>query len=149
MDLLPDNLRRLSPVGRLDKDTEGLLLLTNDGTLANRLMHPRYDTPKTYFVRVKGNLLKDEIRRLQKGVRLDDFKTAPVQITRVIEKNNETEFCITLHEGKKRQIRLMLQSVGHRVVFLKRLSQGPLLLGTLKSGKWRDLTPEEIKALKE
>lgn len=148
LDLLPEHLHHLSPVGRLDRDSQGLLLLTNDGALAYRLTHPKFHLDKTYLVRVKGRLSKDHQKELQQGVVIEDHKTAPCRITAVRYNGEITEFHITLHEGRKRQIRLMLKSVGHQVHFLARISIGPLRLGDLKIGQWRYLTDEELKALR-
>lgn len=147
-DLLPENFRKLTTVGRLDKDTEGLLLLTNDGELANRLTHPRFGFDKTYFVRLKGPVTKESLRTIQMGVMLDDGKTSPASIKNVVAKPPFTELSITIHEGRKRQIRRMFDTVACHVVYLKRLSMGPLFLDTLKPGKWRSLTVQELRALK-
>lgn len=148
IDLLPQPLKHLHPVGRLDKDTEGLLLLTNDGELTHRLTHPKFDVDKTYAVRIDGRLTEDQRRRLEKGVVIEDQKTAPAKISHVHGRANGTEFLMAIHEGRKRQIRLMLKSIGHMVTALKRIRQGPLELGSLPVGKFRDLTPDEVKTLK-
>lgn len=149
LDLLPTGLRHLNPVGRLDKNTEGLLIMTNDGELANQLTHPRYDVDKTYVVQIQKKLGPEEQKKLEAGIVVDGEKTAPAKITALKPLKNGCEFLITIHEGRKRQIRLMLAEVGHYVTFLKRIQQGPLALGTLPTGKFRVLTPTEINALKK
>jgi len=149
LDLLPAELRHLHPVGRLDKDTEGLLLLTNDGEMTNKLTHPRYHVEKVYTVRIEGQLKPEEKTRLEKGVIIDGSKTLPAKVSEVNPQGRHTEFLMTIREGRKRQIRLMLEKVGHQVVALKRLQQGPLRLGDLHPGQYRELTQEEIRKLKE
>jgi pseudouridine synthase len=148
MELLPKELRHLRPVGRLDKDTEGLLLFTNDGELANQLAHPAFDVDKTYFARVRGLVAPETAQKLEDGVIIDERKTAPAGVEVVSAREDVSEIRITLHEGRKHQVRLMCDAVGHTVVYLKRLRQGPLELGFLKSGEWRRLTEEEAAQLK-
>jgi len=145
--LLPPNLRHLKPVGRLDKDTEGLLLLTNDGEMANRLAHPSFDVNKTYHVRVNRRMEFREKDRLEQGVVIDKFKTAPAEVTNMNFHAGATEFDLTIHEGHKHQVRLMCHEVGHDVVHLTRIAQGPLKLDTLKVGAMRPLTGEELALL--
>lgn len=135
--------KRLYPVGRLDVDTTGLILLTNDGELANRLTHPRYEVPKTYVARVKGALEKSDLRRLREGIELDDGMTAPAQVKRL----GGEEVELTIHEGRNRQVRRMLDAIGHPVVELKRVKLGPLTLGDLADGEARLLTPAEVERL--
>ena len=147
-DLLPAHLRSLHPVGRLDKDTEGLLLLTNDGALTHRLTHPKHLVDKTYRVRIHGTLKVSDRRLLEKGLILDGHKTAPAKIDNVHSDRDHTVFEMTLREGRKRQIRRMLKQRGYPVVHLKRLSLGPIHLGHLKSGQYRRLRTKEIEALK-
>ncbi|PIW61907.1 MAG: pseudouridine synthase [Candidatus Omnitrophica bacterium CG12_big_fil_rev_8_21_14_0_65_50_5] len=147
-DLLPPQFRNLQPVGRLDKDTEGLLLFTNDGVTAQKLLHPKFEKDKTYQVRVKGKLIAPQKEKLETGVRIRDKHTAPARIRIVQSSDAFTDCLMTIHEGKKRQIRLMMSSVGHPVLELKRLTFGPLELGTLKPGEWRLLTEEEISVLR-
>lgn len=149
LDLLPPHLRHLNPVGRLDKNTEGLLILTNDGDLANRLSHPRYDVDKTYMVRIQKKLKPEERKQIESGFVLDKEKTAPAKVSDVRDLAHGCEFLLTIHEGRKRQIRLMLAKLGHYVTFLKRISQGPLVLGNLPSGKFRVLTESEIRNLRK
>jgi len=146
-DLLPLCYSHLAPVGGLGKDTEGLLLFTNDGDLAYRLTHPKFNVYKKYFVRISGLLKESQKERIQKGVVVDDKKTAPAKIENIIWRGNETELFLTIHEGRKRQIRLMFPQVGHSVVYLRRVMQGPLQLGDLKKGQYRELKDFEVELL--
>lgn len=136
---------RLYPVGRLDADSSGLLLLTNDGELANRLTHPRYEVPKAYVVRLKTPIGDRELKRLQNGVELEDGPTAPTQVKRLSEREIE----IVLREGRNRQVRRMLEAIGNEVVALRRVRFGPLELGKLKEGAARRLSNDEIARLRE
>lgn len=139
---------RLYNVGRLDLNSEGLLLMTNDGVLANRLTHPRYGVEKTYYAVCDGRLTASEAARLTNGVELEDGMTAPARVDAVrTTQCGDTSFLITIHEGRNRQIRRMLEAVGHRTLRLKRERFGPLSLGTLAPGEWRKLSDEEIKKL--
>ncbi len=147
MDLLPGELRHLSPVGRLDRESEGLLILTNDGDLAFKLTHPKFHADKTYQVRVKGELTKEKQAKMESGIMLEGKKTVPCRIQEVKYNGTDTEFKITLNEGRKRQIRMMVKNIGHRVNYLCRLSMGKLPLGDLKKGSWRYLEPQEVKLL--
>lgn len=147
VDLLPASLPRLYTVGRLDKDTEGLLFLTNDGTFSLRLTHPRYKMNKTYLVEVEGELTSAEIARLLKGVRSDGETLHANRIFQVRSQKNTTELRLVLSEGKKRQIRRMMAAVGHPVGRLVRLAVGPVELGNLATSQWRHLTHEEIYEL--
>lgn len=146
-DLLKDIPERLYPVGRLDFNTEGLLLLTNDGEWANRLAHPSHEVEKEYLVKIRGSLSSDKIALLSKGVKLDDGLTAPakIEIIRVLEKN--VWFTITIHEGRFRQVRRMCEAVELPLVKLKRVRYGTVLLGDLKAGEYRLLDPAEAEAL--
>ncbi|MDO8675759.1 MAG: pseudouridine synthase [Candidatus Omnitrophota bacterium] len=148
MDLLPKELHHLVPVGRLDKESEGLLLLTNDGNLAHRLTHPKFHVDKTYTVRVGGELAREKKMRLEHGVVIEGEKTAPCCIRDVQYNGTDTEFRMMIHEGRKRQIRLMLKAVGSHVHYLKRVAVGDLKLGDLKTGAWRYLDPKEVKILR-
>jgi 23S rRNA pseudouridine2605 synthase len=135
---------RLYPVGRLDADTTGLILLTNDGELAHRLTHPSFEVPKTYRATVSGGPVGDPaVRALRDGVRLDDGLTAPAEVRRIGRDTLE----ITIHEGRKRQVRRMCEAVGHRVRRLERIRFGPLELGDLKPGAYRSLPEAELNAL--
>jgi 23S rRNA pseudouridine2605 synthase len=136
---------RLYPVGRLDADSTGLLLLTNDGELANRLTHPRYEVPKTYRARLRAPIADRDLERLRGGVELEDGPTAPAEVRRL----GEREIEVTLREGRNRQVRRMLEAVGNEVVSLRRVSFGPLRLGGLKEGQARRLTDDEIALLRE
>ncbi len=140
---------RLYNIGRLDINSEGLLLMTNDGELAHRMTHPKFSVEKTYFAICDGKLLPSEVASLVNGVTLDDGMTAPARVTHVRPtKTGETSFLITIHEGKNRQIRRMLEAVGHRTLRLKRERFGPLSLGELKPGETRQLTQDELRSLK-
>ena len=142
-DLVPSE-RRLYPVGRLDADTTGLILLTNDGDLANRLVHPRYEVPKTYRARVEPPEVTDRaLSALREGVELEDGRTAPADVRRAGRGVLE----ITLREGRKRQVRRMCEAVGHRLLELERVAFGPLRLEGLPPGEHRLLSPEEVDAL--
>ena len=149
LDLLPAQYRHLYPVGRLDKDTEGLLLLTNDGDTAYKLMHPKFNIDKTYFVEIQGRLKDSDGKRLEEGVLLDSRITASSKITRLKLSGDKTEFHITIHEGRKRHIRRMLSLIRYRVIRLRRIVHGPLILDQLPPGGWRVLTGDEISALKK
>ncbi|MGN0782145.1 MAG: pseudouridine synthase [Christensenellales bacterium] len=145
---LVDVKARLFPVGRLDYDTEGLLLLTTDGQLAQTLTHPSHHIPKTYVARIFGELSEEEEKSLEKGVLLDGALTQPASV-KVVEKDERTSRIeITIFEGRNRQVRRMLESVGKDVEFLKRVSVGELRLGGLSRGKYRFLTEKEINYLK-
>jgi len=148
MDLLPAQYQHLAPVGRLDLDSEGLLLLTNDGDVAHQMTHPRFSVDKTYLVWIGGKLVAEKKRRLEQGVVVDGIKTAPCKVSDLKDHVEQSEFLMTIHEGRKRQVRLMLKAVGCSVRYLKRVAQGPLTLSGLPTGKWRELTPDEIKQLK-
>ena len=148
MDFVKDIHSRVYPVGRLDYDTEGLLLLTNDGDLANKLTHPRNEVSKTYIARISGKLADTEVRQLEKGVMVDGKVTAPA-IVKVLEGDtHHTRVEITIHEGRNRQIKKMFESVGKEVEFLKRVAVGDLHLGGLQRGKYRFLTEKEVNYLK-
>ena len=149
LDLLPPKLRHLHPVGRLDKDTEGLLLLTNDGNLTHRLTHPKFHIDKIYFVRMLGQLSPVNRGKLEKGITLNGEMTRPAKISQLRPQPKHTEFLMTIQEGCKRQIRLMLAACGYKVIYLRRLSHGPLKLGELRKGSWRDLTQQELNDLKK
>ncbi|MFN8222235.1 MAG: pseudouridine synthase [Gaiellales bacterium] len=134
---------RVVPVGRLDFDTTGLLVLTNDGELANRLAHPRYGVEKTYLVEVDGDPAPRAVKALARGVELDDGVTAPAKVRKLAPGLLE----IVLHEGRNRQVRRMCEAVGHPAKTLHRSAYGGLELGTLKPGKWRNLSAAEVERL--
>ena len=140
---------RLFPVGRLDYNTEGLLLLTNDGALANRLMHPRHEVEKEYHVRVRGAVTPEQLASLSRGVRIEDGMTAPARVSVMKTSDNNTWISIAIHEGRYRQVRRMCAAVGLTVVRLKRARYGFLELGALRPGEYRFLSNEEIKALNQ
>jgi 23S rRNA pseudouridine2605 synthase len=145
IDLVPSRGLRLYPVGRLDADSSGLILLTNDGELANRLTHPRFEVAKTYRVRLAGAPLPDgALRRLRSGVQLEDGLTAPARVRRL--KRDVIE--LTIHEGRNRQVRRMCKAVGHAVLELQRTSFGPLRLDGLKEGQHRELAAAEVEGLR-
>lgn len=148
MDLLPKEFSHLYPVGRLDKDTEGLLLLTNNGQLAHTLMHPSFEVDKVYQVEVRGELKENDQRRLEKGIILENQRTAACKIRKVAYRDGTTGFELTLHEGRKRQIRNMLEEIGYPVAALKRIKEGPIELADLAPGKWRALSEPEVNRLK-
>lgn len=139
--------QRIFPVGRLDADTTGLLLLTNDGDLANRLMHPRYEVKKEYIVTVHGSVSESTLQRLATGIELDDGPTAPARVRRLGEKDGITRISIEIHEGRNRQVRRMFAAVGHPVLALHRVRVGPIRLGNLPPGAYRPLTRDEIRRL--
>jgi pseudouridine synthase len=149
MDILPKRLRNLGvvPVGRLDRDTEGLLILTNDGDLGHRLTHPSHETEKEYEAVVSGVPLEASLKRLQEGIRIDGKLTAPARVVSARRIGAGSRVRIVIHEGRKRQVRRMFEAVGHKVLELKRIRVGGLSLGDLPTGQWRELTAREIKAL--
>ena len=151
MDRFRDLPWRLFPVGRLDYDTEGLLLLTNDGDLAQSLTHPSREVDKSYLARVMGTLTEEEVGRLRRGVIMegDDRRTWPAKVRILRTGEIWSEALITIHEGRNRQVRRMIGAVGHRVVLLRRVRFGSVSLGDLKRGDWRELTTEEIRKLKD
>jgi pseudouridine synthase len=148
MDLIPVSMKHLYPVGRLDYDSRGLLLLTNDGDLAFRLMHPRHEIKKVYLVEVKGDPVEESIIKLKKGIFLEGKKTAPARLIKLKSSPDRSLVKIELKEGRKREVRKMCAAVGHPVLDLKRIEFGGLRLDRLKPGKWRDLTSKEIDMLK-
>ena len=139
-----DGGERLFPVGRLDYDTEGMLLLTNDGDFAYWCMHPKHEVPKTYYAIVKGVLRDDALQTLSGGVDIDGERTQSASIDIIYRSSKRTELTITIREGKNRQIKKMFQLAGCRVSYLKRTAIGPLKLGSLMPGQWRNLTPEDM-----
>ena len=148
VDLVPGKDARLFPVGRLDKDTTGLLLLTNDGDLANQLMHPRFEIIKKYRAKVLERLSAREISELESGISLDEARTAPCRVSVISSNERWTLLDIEIHEGKKRQIRRMFKAIGHPVIELARIEFAGLTLGTLKTGEFRRLSQAEVEQLK-
>ena len=150
MDLCRDIGDRIYPVGRLDYNTEGLLLLTNDGDFTYCVTHPAHETEKLYEAYVEGIVEHKTAERLERGVVIDGRKTAPAKAEIIAHKNNSTILELTIHEGRNRQVRKMCSAVGHPVISLKRKAVGSLTLGNLPLGKWRHLRPDEVKkVLKE
>jgi len=147
--LFPHTGRRLFTVGRLDKDTTGLLLLTDDGDFANMLMHPRYHVTKTYVARVSGHPGERSLQRLRDGITLDDGPTRPAEVRRVGSGAGYTDIEVAIREGRKRQVRRMLSAIHAHVQTLQRVSFGPVSLGQLAEGTTRQLTAQEIEALRE
>jgi 23S rRNA pseudouridine2605 synthase len=142
---LVDSPARLYPVGRLDADSTGLILLTNDGELANLLTHPRYEVQKTYRVELRRPPADRDLEQLRRGVELDDGRTVPAQVDRI----GDREIEISIHEGRNRQVRRMAEAVGNEVVRLERVQLGPLELGELRPGEARRLTDDEVRRLWE
>lgn len=148
MDYLPENVGRIFPVGRLDYDTEGLLILTNDGDLAFRLTHPTNEVPKTYMARIAGTMTEKDLNRIRSGIELDGVMTKRCK-AHIVETNKAyTKVHITITEGRNRQVRRMFEAIGRAVEFLKRVSIGKLKLTGLDRGEIRPLTEEEIFYLK-
>ncbi|MBU5345449.1 pseudouridine synthase [Paenibacillus lautus] len=148
-DYLKGIKERVYPIGRLDYDTEGLLLLTNDGEFANLLSHPKYHVPKTYLATVKGVPHGSELDKLRQGIMLEDGMTSPAEVEYkdVDPDNKQSVISITIHEGRNRQVRRMFEAISHPVTRLKRISYGDLLLQNLKRGLYRHLTADEINQL--
>lgn len=148
MDLLPEGVGRVFPVGRLDYDTEGLLILTNDGDLSFRLTHPKSEVPKTYMARIEGTMTEKDLNRIRSGIELDGVLTKKCK-AHIVETNKAyTKVHITITEGRNRQVRRMFEAIGRNVEFLKRVSIGKLKLTGLDRGKTRKLTEMEIAYLK-
>lgn len=147
MDLLPDFGCRIYPVGRLDKDSEGLLLLTNDGSFTNCMTHPSHEYAKVYRVTVRPAVNDDILFNLRNGIEIDGRMTAPCEVTILTEEENRVVLEFILHEGRNRQIRKMCESQGLEVARLKRISIGPVKLGMLKQGDYRELTEQDVKKL--
>ena len=148
-DLVREIPARLYPVGRLDLNTEGLLLLTNDGALANRLAHPRRQVEKTYLVRMRGTLSREALERLEGGILLEDGMTAPARVDKVRTATSHSWFHLTIREGRNRQVRRMCEAVGFQVSRLKRIRIAFLELDELPSGTFRHLSPQEVARLKK
>ncbi len=141
-----DNPSGLFPVGRLDRNTTGVLLLTNDGDLAHRLMHPRYEIPKIYYVRTQDRVKPHQLDRLRRGVELDDGDAAADQVA-YLNPDSKTDIALELHEGRNRQVRRMMEALGHSIVQLERAKYASLTTGRLQRGDWRRLEPEEVREL--
>lgn len=146
-DLLPPTMKNLKPVGRLDKDSSGLLILTNDGDLINHFTHPSKKIAKIYLVSAEGVLSKNDIGRLFNGIEIEEGKLAKAEVEVLNFTNKKTEMKITLYQGYNRQIRRMMDSIGHPVLSLKRISHGPVQLGKLEKGEFRVMKKSEIRNL--
>ncbi len=147
-ELVEDAPVRVYPVGRLDRESEGLLLFTNDGEFSNRLMHPRYHKPKIYHVKIRGKVEPEKVKALSRPMKIDDYTTKPANVTVVTLKDDFTVLAIELFEGRNRQIRKMCESLELSIITLRRISQGGVKLGDLRPGKWRHLTKTEVEMLK-
>ena len=139
--------KRIFPIGRLDYMTSGLILLTNDGELFNRLVHPKSEIYKKYYIKVFGEVKKEEIEELKKGVLLEDGKTLPAKVSGIKYDKNKTSMYISIREGRNRQIRRMIEKFGYKVLMLRREKIGELSLGDLPEGKYRELTKQEVEYL--
>lgn len=149
IDLLPPGGERLFPVGRLDFDVEGLLLLTNDGELANRLLHPRYEIVRVYEAEVERRVRVEDLPRWRRGATLPDGPAVPRSVRILASAERSTRIEVTFAEGRYREVKRYCQALGHPVLRLRRVQFGPLRLGTLPSGKWRELTPRERASLND
>jgi len=151
IDLVKDVGARVYPIGRLDYETSGLLLLTNDGDLTYKLTHPKHEVDKTYIATVKGIPTQSEITNFEKGLYIEDYKTAPAKI-KIVKKNDEKNYAvceIKIHEGRNRQVRKMCKAINHPVMNLRRKAMGKIVLKDVEGGKYRYLTNDEINYLKK
>ncbi len=148
VDIVKDEIgTRIFPVGRLDYETEGLLLMTNDGDFTYKITHPKFKKNKTYIAVIKGGLAIADLNRLRRGVNVEDYKTAPAEAEIIDAENGKTTVKLTIHEGRNRQVRKMFAALGYTVTALKRIKIGELELGNLPPGRWRHLTSHEINCL--
>lgn len=147
-ELVSDVPERVYPIGRLDRESEGLLLFTNDGEFANRMMHPRYHKPKIYHVKIRGKVEPEKVAALSRPMKIDDYITKPANVSVITLKEDYTVLAIELFEGRNRQIRKMCEQVGLFIMTLRRISVGNVKLGDLRPGKWRYLTKSEVASLK-
>lgn len=148
VDLIGEEIKsRVFPVGRLDYDTEGLLLLTNDGDFTYKVTHPKHEMDKTYIVTLKGGITVKGLNALRRGVEIEDYKTSPAEVEMLSAEKGVTVLKVVIHEGKNRQVRKMMEAVGAKVSELKRVSIGKVELGNLPLGRWRYLTAHEINYL--
>jgi 23S rRNA pseudouridine2605 synthase len=147
IDLVKEVKERVYPVGRLDYDTSGLLILTNDGDFTYKLTHPKHETNKTYIAHIKGIPGKEEIQNFERGLKIEDYTTSPAKLKVLSKLGDGSEVEITIHEGRNRQVRKMCDAIGHPVIALKRIAIGGLTLGDLKEGSWRTLTEAEKEKL--
>ena len=148
LELLPRAMSRVFPVGRLDLDSEGLLLLTNDGDLSYRLMHPKFGVTKAYVAKVEGRPDKEALEKLKRGVVVSGKRTAPAMVALLSHSPKSSWLRLELREGRKREVREMCRAVGHDVLELKRVEFAGLTLGALRPGEWRELLPAEVRRLK-
>lgn len=148
LDLIDGINERIYPVGRLDYDTSGLIILTNDGEFANLLMHPRHEQEKKYRAQIKGALDKTDIRILESGVAIEDYVTSPAKVKVLQTAARDMTVEITIHEGRNRQVRKMFETLGHPVLRLKRTGIGPIGVGGLEEGQWRYLSRNEVEELR-
>ena len=146
-ELVQDCGMRVYPVGRLDRESEGLLLMTNDGAFANAMMHPKRHVPKTYRVTIRPSITEEQMTQMTTGLMLDGRMTAPADVHIITKEEGRVVLEIVLYEGRNRQIRKMCEQLGLEVARLKRTAVGPVKLGMLPQGKWRELTPEEVNRL--
>ncbi|MGI6669277.1 MAG: pseudouridine synthase [Acetivibrionales bacterium] len=147
LDLVDDVRERIYPVGRLDYDTSGLIILTNDGEFANMIMHPSHGLKKAYRAVISGTLSSKEVERLKEGIAVEDYITAPADVRVIKPGRHESVVEIAIHEGKNRQVRKMFESLGHRVIKLKRIAIGAVTINGLAEGRWRHLRKSEIALL--
>lgn len=149
LDLIGTVKERIYPVGRLDYDTSGLIILSNDGDFANKMMHPRHQMQKVYRAEIIGELSDEDIKRIENGMQIDDYKTAPAKIHIVSTAAERSIIEVTIHEGKNRQVRKMFETLEHPILHLKRVAIGSIGIGGLEEGKWRYLSKNEIQGLKK
>lgn len=149
LDLVSTVKERIYPVGRLDYDTSGLIMLTNDGELANQLTHPKHEMQKVYRVMIEGTMSEEEMATIKTGVTIEDYKTAPANVKIIDTSKKDSIIELSIHEGKNRQIRKMFDALGHTVLRLKRIAIGPLTIEGLEEGKWRYLSKKEIEVMKK
>ena len=141
--------QRIYPIGRLDRESEGLLLMTNDGAFANAMMHPSRHVPKTYRVTVRPGVSREQIEQMERGIVIEGRKTAPAEVSVLVQEPGRVVLRIILHEGRNREIRKMCEALGLETARLKRTAFGPVRLGMLAPGRWRRLSPEEVAALRD
>lgn len=149
LDLLENIEERIYPVGRLDYDTSGFLLLTNDGDLAYKLTHPKYEVNKKYMAKVEGIPTESKLKQFRSGLEIEDYVTSKAQVKIISKSEISSNLEIIIHEGRNRQVRKMCAKIGHPVLELKRIEMGEIKLGNLKEGIWRHLTPKEVDTLKK
>jgi 23S rRNA pseudouridine2605 synthase len=145
---LIDTDKRIFPVGRLDYDTEGAIILTNDGDLAHRLMHPSHEVEKTYIANVKGDLIESELAVLRAGVVINNIRTAKARVKKLKYENDISRIELIIHEGRNRQVRKMFEAIGKEVLYLKRVAIGEITLGGMSRMKYKELSEEEVEYLK-